>query len=105
MTQTVRYLTSALSVLFFYPMMSSAHHAFSGIFDMNTLLEIEGEVIELVWRNPHVRFSIQTDAGEAWDIETNSVSIIQRMDISSELLSDKQCLACRWSRACNTTWR
>ncbi len=87
MTQTVRYLTSALSVLFFYPMMSSAHHAFSGIFDMNTLSEIEGEIIELVWRNPHVRFSIQTDAGEAWDIETNSVSIIQRMDISSELLS------------------
>lgn len=87
MIQTVRYLTSALSVLFFYPMMSSAHHAFSGIFDMTTLSEIEGEITELLWRNPHVRFSIQTDAGETWDVETNSVSIIQRMDISSELLS------------------
>mgnify|MGYP006133791759 FL=1 len=87
MIQTVRYLTSVLSVLFFYPVMSSAHHAFAGIFDMNTLSEIEGEITELLWRNPHVRFSIETDAGEIWDIETNSVSIIQRMDISSELLS------------------
>ncbi|MED5535445.1 MAG: DUF6152 family protein [Pseudomonadota bacterium] len=87
MIQAVRYLTSVLSVLFFYPVMSSAHHAFAGIFDMNTLSEIEGEITELLWRNPHVRFSIETDAGEIWDIETNSVSIIQRMDISSELLS------------------
>lgn len=87
MNRRLGYASSAVASLLLCPMAATAHHAFAGVFDMNTITEIEGEVTELLWRNPHVRFSVRTDDGDTWDIETNSVSIIRRMDISPELLS------------------
>jgi hypothetical protein len=67
------------------PTAAHAHHAFAGFFDMQTTTEISGIVTEMLWRNPHVRFSVRADSGEIWQIETNSVSILQRMDIGAEL--------------------
>lgn len=64
---------------------ASAHHAFGGFFDMTTMTEIEGVVTDMRWRNPHVRFSVQTDEGAVWEIETNSVSILRRMDINADI--------------------
>ena len=67
------------------PMLSQAHHAFGGFFDMGTMTEIEGVVTEMSWRNPHVRFGVRTDDGNVWQIETNSVSILRRMDINADV--------------------
>ena len=86
MIRTVRY-ASGIVALLLCPPIATAHHAFAGVFDMNTIAEIEGEITELLWRNPHVRFSVRTDDGDTWEVETNSVSIVRRMDISPELLS------------------
>ncbi|MDG2089158.1 MAG: DUF6152 family protein [Arenicellaceae bacterium] len=63
-----------------------AHHAFAGVFDMNTMTEVEGEVTSVIWRNPHIRFSILDADGVSWDIESNSVSILSRMDIPSDII-------------------
>jgi len=68
------------------PSLARAHHAFSGFFDMRTTTEIAGVVTAMSWRNPHVRFSVRVASGEIWRIETNSVSILQRMDIGAELI-------------------
>lgn len=68
------------------PSGARAHHAFSGSFDMGATNQIEGVVTEMVWRNPHVRFSVSTDDGTTWWVETNSVSILRRMDIEPELI-------------------
>ena len=70
------------------PISALGHHAFSGVFDMDNLTELEGEITRLMWRNPHVQFTIQTAQGESWDIETNSVSILSRMDVDPSLLSE-----------------
>ncbi len=70
------------------PISTLGHHAFSGVFDMDNLTELEGEITRLMWRNPHVQFTIQTAQGESWDIETNSVSILSRMDVDPSLLSE-----------------
>jgi len=67
------------------PMHAHAHHAFGGFFDMGTMTEIDGVVTEMSWRNPHVRFSVRTDDGDTWQIETNSVSILRRMEIDADL--------------------
>jgi hypothetical protein len=64
-----------------------AHHAFAGVFDMNTMTEVEGEVTSVIWRNPHIRFSVLDSDGVSWDIESNSVSILSRMDIPSDTIS------------------
>jgi len=70
------------------PLPSHAHHAFAGVFDMDNLTELEGEITRLMWRNPHVQFTVRTAEGESWRVETNSVSILSRMDIGPELLSE-----------------
>ena len=54
---------------------------------MDAVTEIQGEVTEVLWRNPHVRFSVRTAEGAVWDVETNSVSIIRRMDVPPGLLN------------------
>ena len=74
--------------VFLMPLSSIAHHAFSGVFDMNNLTELEGQITRLMWRNPHVQFTILDANGESWDIETNSVSILSRMNVSSDLLAE-----------------
>jgi hypothetical protein len=41
----------------------SAHHSFGPFFDRNQVAEIEGEITEVLWHNPHIRFTIVgTDA-------------------------------------------
>ncbi len=78
---------SCLSTILLCPVPSVAHHAFTGVFAMDDIVEVTGELTELLWRNPHVRFSIRTAEGETWEIETNSVSILRRMDISPEIMT------------------
>ena len=82
-----RWLASSIAMAFLFPVASVAHHAFAGVFDIANITELEGEVTELLWRNPHVRFSLRNGEGEVWEIETNSVSILSRMEITSDLMS------------------
>jgi len=81
-------LVGGLIGLLSLPLSSFAHHAFSGVFDMDNLTELEGELTRVMWRNPHVQFTIRDSDGESWDIETNSVSILRRMDVSADLLQE-----------------
>ncbi|MDE0002295.1 MAG: DUF6152 family protein [Rhodospirillaceae bacterium] len=83
-----RYCGLVTALLAMLPLPSHAHHAFAGVFDMDNLTELEGEITRLMWRNPHVQFTVRTADGESWRVETNSVSILSRMDISPELLSE-----------------
>ncbi len=83
----VRWNIGLVSGVLLLPAPGTAHHAFTGVFDMDNVVEVTGELTELLWRNPHVRFSVRTAEGETWEIETNSVSILRRMDISSEIMS------------------
>ncbi len=63
------------------PMMAAAHHS-NAEWDPSVKLEFEGEVVNVVWRNPHVRFSmkVRSDTGEeaVWSLNGNSVSHLVR---------------------------
>jgi hypothetical protein len=70
-----------------WPTLSPAHHAAAAVYDRSRIVEVEGKVTDITWRNPHVRFVIQTDDDrELWEIESNSVSILSRMDITPEVV-------------------
>jgi hypothetical protein len=64
-----------------------AHHA-AAIFDRGTIIEVEGEITEVRWVNPHVRLkmlgAVPGGAVHEWDIESNSVSIVSRFGLSAE---------------------
>lgn len=62
-----------------------AHHSFFGRFDTQTITEIEGEVTDMLWRNPHASLTVRTRAASGtatdWAIETSSLTVLKRMGI------------------------
>lgn len=56
----------------------NAHHASAPFYDSSREIEVEGEITEVLWQNPHIRFTLRDDEGREWDIETTSVSILSR---------------------------
>ena len=63
-----------------------AHHAFSAFYDTNNVGDIEGELIETFWINPHAGFRIRTDDGEIWNIETAPVNRLQRLGLAEAIV-------------------
>ena len=41
------------------PLTAPAHHSLLG-YDPGELIELQGEITEVFWRNPHVRVSLRT---------------------------------------------
>jgi len=60
-----------------------AHHSFAAEFDYELTGTIEGEVVEVLYVNPHARYFLEiTDAsGERvlWDAQSRSPSALQRV--------------------------
>ncbi len=76
--------------LFLVPLAAVAHHSVAGTFDTSQIAEAEGEVTSVLWRNPHVRFSLSEtgESGEVeeWDIEMSSLSSLRRRGVDGQLL-------------------
>ncbi|MDH3419464.1 MAG: DUF6152 family protein [Gammaproteobacteria bacterium] len=70
---------------------ASAHHASTGRYDPNTFGTIEGEITDIFWRNPHVRFLIsRTNASgqlEEWEVEFGSVNTVERLGVSRDVVA------------------
>ncbi|MCY3729816.1 MAG: DUF6152 family protein, partial [Rhodospirillaceae bacterium] len=54
-----------------------AHHSIVP-FDTTTFIELEGEISEVRWRNPHVRLKMRVrnaaGAAEEWELEGDSAN-------------------------------
>ena len=72
------------------PATTSAHHSFASTFDVAVMTELEGEVMSVRWKNPHVLFTLKTtdaDGNEIiYKIESHSLSIMRRTGIPSDAL-------------------
>ena len=68
-----------------------AHHATGPVYDRSRVVEMEGEVTSVLWRNPHIGFTVTgVDANgdpRSVEIETNSVSIVSRFGLTPGLVS------------------
>ena len=72
--------------LLLLPWLASGHHTFGYFFNTSQVAEIEGEVIAVQWVNPHVLFSMRTDDGTVWDIQSNSTRGLEGRTISQEVI-------------------
>ena len=66
---------------------AAAHHSFAK-FDRQRTIELEGELVEVRWQNPHVQFTLRslgTDGkAQDWRLETNSPGILRRTGVGPE---------------------
>ena len=68
-----------------------AHHSPGSVYHTDQIVEIDGEVEALVWRNPHVRFTIavRDEHGnvESWAVEGAPVTRLHRADVSPDIVA------------------
>ena len=80
-----------IALLLFYTWsLGLAHHSPSN-YDLDTVVEIEGEITRVLWRNPHVRFWVMPEGkiGEEdlWEMSATPVAAMARLGISRDLLN------------------
>jgi hypothetical protein len=67
-----------------------AHHSFAK-FDLRSSIEIEGEVTDVRWQNPHIGFTVRGSGADGrvqtWNLETNSPGILRRAGIEAGLVA------------------
>src|SRR5688572_7989299 len=88
-TSSVRSVFSTVTLMLLFAITASAHHSFAGQFDNTKSMEIEGELIEIQWANPHAHFKVRTmDNGKAvvWTLETAGASQMVRSGVLREYL-------------------
>lgn len=82
---------AAASLALFFSAAALAHHATTVAYDMNNLGAIEGEVVSVFWRNPHVVLEIErvSESGvvETWTAESGSPNSLQRIGYDSSVVS------------------
>jgi uncharacterized protein DUF6152 len=71
---------------------AQAHHSTSAVYNRDgALIEAEGVITSVAWVNPHVRFELRGAGADGverlWKIESNSVSIISRFGLTSDLVT------------------
>ena len=80
-------LTSVAACLSGSPLL--AHHS-TAEYDAAKLVEARGEVVGVIWRNPHVRFQVSTKAidgnEQLWDIESADLTRLDRAGLPRDLL-------------------
>ena len=72
-----------------YASPSSAHHS-TAEYDASSFVEARGEVVSVLWRNPHVRFQVSTkaiDGNDAlWEVESADLTRLDRAGLPRDLL-------------------
>src|SRR5688572_30205571 len=89
-TSSVRSVFSTVTLMLLFAITASAHHSFAGQFDNTKSMEIEGELIEIRWANPHAHLKVRTvDNGKAvvWTLETAGASQMVRSGVLREYLA------------------
>jgi hypothetical protein len=68
---------------------AAAHHSVVSWFDTSAIIEVEGELTELRWQNPHVILTLLVETADgatsSWQIETLSISGISRWGMTQDL--------------------
>jgi hypothetical protein len=87
-TGLTRYLT--VFWLFCFPVAAFAHHSLLS-YDQSAIVDFEGEITDVFWRNPHVRLTVravdENGAEKIWRVEGASVNAMERAGFSEDFVS------------------
>jgi hypothetical protein len=79
-------LTLFITLLGFSATVSRAHHSFAAEFDVNTKISVEGVIVEVRYRNPHVQYFIETGDDERWNVQAQNVPSLRRLGWNKDTL-------------------
>ncbi len=72
------------------PISGGAHHSIAGNYDPEMIIEVEGEVTDVLWRNPHVQVSMRVIGADGdeqlWEMAMDSVSNMRRWKIDPNFI-------------------
>jgi hypothetical protein len=67
----------------------AAHHS-TAEYDASQVVEARGEVVTVLWRNPHVRFQVSTKSvdgsDELWDVESSDLTRLDRAGLPRDII-------------------
>src|SRR5262249_54453176 len=82
-------MVAAGAIFLVHTLPAGAHHS-TAEYDASKFVEARGEVVTVLWRNPHVRFQVSTksiDGNEQlWDIESADLTRLDRSGLPRDLL-------------------
>ena len=77
-------------VLMFSSLGVMSHHSTQVFYDFDNVVEIEGRVTWVLWKNPHVRFNLTRIDGngreEVWKLEGGSLNTLQRASVGEDVI-------------------
>ncbi|HEX5047284.1 MAG TPA: DUF6152 family protein [Gammaproteobacteria bacterium] len=80
---------AAAAILLACASAARAHHS-TAEYDAGKFVEARGEVVSVLWRNPHVRFQVSTKSVDGndrlWDIESADLTRLDRAGLPRDLL-------------------
>ena len=78
---------TAFLLLIMVPIAAIGHHS-TNDYDFDVIEELEGEVVTVAWRNPHIRLTIRVvtedGAEEIWDLEGQSATALARRGLQRD---------------------
>ncbi len=73
-----------------YATVALGHHVAQVTYDTDQVIEVEGEITRLLWRNPHIRFTINTTDGQGgtalWNVESIPVTRLTRVGVPADVV-------------------
>ena len=67
------------------------HHSVAAYFDTSQVTEVQGELTEVRWRNPHIGFTIivRDENGQetSWEISATSLSHLGRLGLTGDMFT------------------
>ena len=65
---------------------STAHHSFQATYDMDSMIEIRGKLVQMNFRNPHSSVMVMAPDADGnmqrWGIEWGGASLLQRQGLT-----------------------
>ena len=91
MTKLKREMACTLAGLCLWPLVSVGHHAAQVTYHVDQIIEVEGRITDLRWRNPHIRFTINVSDAQGqmalWNVESVPITRLTRVGVSADLVS------------------
>ena len=84
--------TTAASVLVLLVVapVATAHHSRAALYDLDSMIEAEGQITRILWRNPHIRLWLEAEVGGEsvlYEIESTPPGTLARHGITADILS------------------